>query len=49
MNYDEDDYIDEDDYEYKDEEDGICPDCSGSGEGLNEGTTCRTCKGKGEA
>lgn len=28
---------------------GICPACSGSGEGMHEGTTCRTCRGKGEA
>jgi hypothetical protein len=27
---------------------GICPACSGSGEGMHEGTTCRACKGKGE-
>lgn len=29
-------------------ESGICPACDGSGEGMNEGTTCRTCKGEGE-
>lgn len=29
-------------------EPGICPDCNGSGEGHNEGTTCRTCNGEGE-
>jgi hypothetical protein len=45
-----DDYEEYDDYDdADDEESGICPDCSGSGEGLNEGTTCRTCKGKGES
>ena len=27
---------------------GICPHCSGSGEGQNEGSTCNFCKGKGE-
>lgn len=27
---------------------GICPACSGSGEGMHEGTTCTTCKGAGE-
>lgn len=31
-----------------DSEPGICPACSGSGEGMHEGTTCRTCKGAGE-
>lgn len=25
----------------------MCGDCSGSGEGMYEGTRCRTCKGKG--
>lgn len=30
------------------DEPGICPACSGSGEGQHEGTTCRTCKGEGE-
>jgi len=24
-----------------------CPDCNGSGEGMYDGTTCRTCKGGG--
>jgi DnaJ-class molecular chaperone len=27
---------------------GICPACSGSGEGQFEGTTCHQCKGDGE-
>ncbi len=31
-----------------DSEPGICPACNGSGEGMHEGTTCRTCKGEGE-
>ena len=31
-----------------DSEPGICPACSGSGEGMHEGTTCTTCKGAGE-
>ena len=31
-----------------DSELGICPACSGSGEGMHEGTTCTTCKGAGE-
>lgn len=26
----------------------ICSGCNGSGEGMYEGTVCRTCKGKGE-
>lgn len=29
-------------------EPGICPACSGSGEGQYDGTTCRQCKGQGE-
>jgi hypothetical protein len=29
-------------------EPGICPACSGSGEGMPEGTTCYQCKGRGE-
>jgi len=31
-----------------DSEPGICPACSGSGEGQYEGTTCYSCKGAGE-
>ena len=31
------------------DEPGICPACSGSGEGMYEGTRCRVCRGKGEA
>ena len=31
-----------------DSELGICPACSGSGEGMHEGTTCYQCKGAGE-
>ena len=31
-----------------DSEPGICPACSGSGEGQHEGTTCTTCIGAGE-
>jgi hypothetical protein len=26
----------------------MCGSCSGSGEGMAEGTTCRSCKGNGE-
>lgn len=29
-------------------EPGICPACSGSGEGQNEGAKCYQCKGQGE-
>ena len=29
-------------------EPGICPACSGSGEGQYDGTTCSQCKGQGE-
>ena len=39
--------LDED--EPEDYEPGICPACSGSGEGMYEGTRCSTCKGKGES
>ena len=28
-------------------EEDICPSCSGSGEGMTEGSTCRRCKGRG--
>ena len=37
-----------DDHWHDSEEPGICPACNGSGEGMHEGTTCRTCKGDGE-
>ena len=30
-----------------DDDEGICPSCSGSGEGMYEGQTCSRCKGKG--
>ena len=30
-----------------DEDDNICPSCNGSGEGMYDGTTCRSCKGRG--
>jgi DnaJ-class molecular chaperone len=39
----------EDDEDVEDDELGICPSCSGSGEGQYEGTRCRTCKGRGES
>ena len=44
---------DDEDYDAPDEETpegeaGICPHCSGSGEGQYDGSTCRSCKGKGE-
>jgi len=29
-------------------QDSICGNCSGSGEGMADGTTCRECKGRGE-
>lgn len=29
-------------------EEGICPACSGSGEGMHDGSVCPTCKGAGE-
>ena len=31
-----------------DYEPGICPACSGSGEGYSDGSRCNACKGKGE-
>lgn len=31
-----------------DDEPTLCPDCSGSGEGRFDGTTCRACHGAGE-
>lgn len=43
--------LEEDDTPEDDEQDdepGICPACSGSGEGQNEGSTCTRCKGMGE-
>ncbi len=30
-------------------EPGVCPNCSGSGEGRYEGTRCSSCKGTGES
>lgn len=29
-------------------EDGYCPSCDGSGEGMHEGTRCSACHGKGQ-
>ena len=29
-------------------EDGMCPDCNGSGEGMTEGAPCQYCHGEGE-
>ena len=37
----------EDELEYSDDE--ICQACSGSGEGMYDGTTCSSCKGSGVA
>jgi len=34
-------------YADDDDDEGICPSCSGSGEGMYEGQTCSRCKGKG--
>lgn len=50
LDFDEDDaaYLCDDDQDDANDETGICPACSGSGEGMHEGTTCRSCKGKGE-
>ena len=43
------DYIDSNATEPAEDEEGICPGCSGSGEGMYEGTTCMTCHGRGES
>lgn len=32
-----------------DDEEGICPGCDGSGEGMYDGTRCMTCHGRGES
>ena len=50
MTYDTDEDEDEDEAEYMadDYEPGICPACSGSGEGQYEDTKCSACKGRGE-
>lgn len=45
---DEAEYMADDDTCTEDYEPGICPACSGSGEGQYEATTCSACKGKGE-
>ena len=41
--------IDEDDdiEEFDDDDDEICSACSGSGEGMYDGSTCYKCKGNG--
>jgi len=44
MTYDDDEQW----HDIPDDEPGICPACSGSGEGQHEGTTCYQCKGAGE-
>jgi len=31
-----------------DYEPSICPACSGSGEGMTDGSVCRVCRGRGE-
>jgi len=38
-----------DDDEYEVEENPICPNCNGSGEGMYDGTKCTMCKGSGVA
>ena len=42
-------YIDMNATEPEEGEEGICPGCSGSGEGMYEGTRCMTCHGRGES
>jgi DnaJ-class molecular chaperone len=32
-----------------DDDEALCPNCSGSGEGMADGTRCRVCKGSGAA
>ena len=34
--------------EDEEENDGICPACSGSGEGMHDGSTCYKCGGSGD-
>ncbi len=41
------DFISESESQDEDDEPGICSNCSGSGEGMHDGTTCYICKGKG--
>lgn len=48
MTYDTDEDEDEAEYMADDYEPGICPACSGSGEGATEDSRCSACKGKGE-
>jgi len=31
-----------------DEDEGTCPNCNGSGEGMRDGSTCTECGGRGE-
>ncbi len=47
MTYDTDE-DEEAEYMADDYEPGICPACSGSGEGATEDSRCSACKGKGE-
>lgn len=37
------DFVEDDEYD----DEYICPACSGSGEGMWDGSTCRKCKGTG--
>lgn len=48
--FDNDDQYDADDDAHQDDtEDEICcPACNGSGEGMTDGSTCSSCKGRGE-
>ena len=41
------DYEEPDEYIEEDDEDEICSWCSGSGEGMYDGSTCRKCHGSG--
>lgn len=47
MTYDTDE-DEEAEYMADDYEPGICPACSGSGEGATEDSRCSACKGRGE-
>lgn len=31
----------------RDDDEPLCPDCAGSGEGMHDGTRCRSCRGSG--
>ena len=36
-----------DDEDYNEDDEPLCPHCNGSGEGMYDGSTCRSCGGSG--